>query len=463
MIHLFEHQNKERVDIPLLDLEQFLNEVWNQRAYGRSPTERFREQRLLQLFHPGQAIKARKYVGVILYKGLRINLLPKVFYHPDRTYNTEQLGQINRHLLWWLSYCHKLNFPHHRMGMDTQESDFLEVLIQLFASYTHQLIQKMLYQQFEENSRETHYLKGRLNFNTYAKQNLGTGRWHTFHCSYDAFVLDNKFNQIIKYVCQLLLPATQSRKSKQHLKEILFILSEVRDVKCSYEDCLGVQFNPLFAEFKTVRDYCALFLQNAVSYSYKKDLQLFAFLLPMDAVFEAFISGFIQTELPEISLMTQRSDTYLDQEKKFKLKPDLYIAPRQGAHLIADTKYKLPLNKKQSPQTGIAQADLYQMVSYAVRFQVQRLLLLYPGTIEGCVGHINQIEVEDLLADQQNICIEAHQLPIICHDLLENPSPIKQSLNQCFAETKTELKTVLSRLFEPLDIGPKGVQGEFDQ
>lgn len=55
------------------------------------------------------------------------------------------------------------------------------------------------------------------------------------------------------------------------------------------EQCSRISFNPMFGEFETVRVYCQLFLTNCISFDYKNDLKLFAFLLPMEYVFEDFI------------------------------------------------------------------------------------------------------------------------------------------------------------------------------
>ena len=89
--------------------------------------------------------------------------------------------------------------------------------------------------------------------------------------------------------------------------------------------------------FELVRDYCLLFLSNSISFDYKNDLKLFAFLIPMEYVFEDFVFGFIEKELHEIKAKSQRSDMYLDVEKKFNLKPDLWIQT-PNTSFIADTK-----------------------------------------------------------------------------------------------------------------------------
>lgn len=128
----------------------------------------------------------------------------------------------------------------------------------------------------------------RLNVNEYINENISKGRWHQLNCTYDAFVFDNKFNRIIKYVTTLLFNVTNSQENKKSLREILFILDEVSDQKASAEQCERITFDPMFGEFETVRDYCKLILTNCVSFNYKNELKLFTFLLPMEYVFPRF-------------------------------------------------------------------------------------------------------------------------------------------------------------------------------
>ncbi len=152
--------------------------------------------------------------------------------------------------------------------------------------------------------------------NEYINKNLSTGRWHKPNCTFDAFVFDNEFNRIIKYVATLLFNNTSNQDNKKNLREILFILDEVSDERATAEQC-GISFNPMFGAFETVRDYCHLFLTNCISFDYKNDLKLFCFLLPMEYVFEDFIFGFIDKEIKKVTAKAQRSDTHLDVENVF--------------------------------------------------------------------------------------------------------------------------------------------------
>ena len=449
MINLFEYQNKVDIQDSFEGLEGFLDEIWNSREknsfYSENGNDKIESQRFLQFIHKSNELKSNKYVGVIHYEGNKINLLPKIFFDSEKEYQTNEVNQIQNHILWWLSYCRKIKFPNYQASLGSAKSDFFEVLIYLFSKYTRELLNSSIYQQYEEVNRELSFIKGRLNTYEYINENLSKGKWHKLNCTYDAFVFDNEFNRIIKHVTTLLFNVTSSQDNKKNLREILFILDEVSDERATAEQCSRISFNPMFGEFETVRDYCQLFLTNCISFDYKNDLKLFAFLLPMEYVFEDFIFGFIDKELEKVTAKAQRSDTYLDEGKAFNLKPDLWLKTDHKS-LIADTKYKIVYSDEKDPKKGISQNDLYQMLAYAVRFKVDEIILFYPNTIKQSQEEETELTIKDTLADGKEISIRAFQLPIINREILETDLEVKTDLSDLFASTRQELINKIEKI-----------------
>lgn len=448
MINLYEYQNKQEFNGPFQKLEDFLDDIWRKREkfsyYTEEDSERQEVQQFLQFFHKTKELKSNKYAGVIHFEGEKINLLPKIFFDNSRTSDNDILS-IHNHILWWLSYCRKIKFPNYQTSLGSSKNDFFEILIYLFSKYTIELLSNSVYQNYEEINNELTFIKGRINTNEYITENISKGRWHKLNCTYDSFVVDNSFNRIIKHVTTLLFNATLVTDNKKNLREILFILDEVSDVKVTASDCLNVKFNPLFGEFETVRDYCYLFLNNSISFDYKNDLKLFAFILPMEYVFEDFIFGFINREIEAVKAIPQPQSTYLDQNKSFLLKPDLYI--KIGTkNVIADTKYKIIYNDVRDAKNGISQNDLYQMLAYGVRFEIDEIKLFYPDTIKGYQELENEIIIEDKLANGRKINVKSYQLPIINRQLFDETIDMNIELNKLFLETKFKLKERLEEI-----------------
>jgi 5-methylcytosine-specific restriction enzyme subunit McrC len=437
--NLFEYQNKISINEDFDGLEGFLDDIWLKREKNSFYlNDNIESQRFIQFIHKSQEIKSNKYVGVIQYNGIKINLLPKIFFDPSSEVGENDVNQIQKHILWWLSYCKKIKFPNYNSSLGNSKSDFFEVLIYLFSKYTKELLNSSLYQQYEEVNNELTFMKGRLNINEYINENISKGRWHQLNCTYNAFEFDNEFNRIIKYVSNLLFNVTSSQENKKNLREILFILDDVSDERVSAEQCDRISFNPIFGQFETVRDYCKLFLANCVSFAYKNELKLFAFLIPMEYVFEDFIFGFIEKEIPSIYAKAQRSDIYLDEAKLFNIKPDLFIKTASKS-LIADTKYKIIYSDDNDPKKGISQNDLYQMLAYATRFNVNEIILFYPDTLVQNQNKSDEIIIKDELANSKEISIRVFQLPIINKELLKQDLSIKSDLKETFELTRKNL------------------------
>ena len=117
MINLFEYQNKVNSNPSLDGLEDFLDDIWESREKNSFYLDEENEssQKFLRFIGKTNEIKSNKYVGVIYFNGNKINLLPKIFYDSDRDYSTDEVSQIQNHILWWLSYCRKIKFPNYKL------------------------------------------------------------------------------------------------------------------------------------------------------------------------------------------------------------------------------------------------------------------------------------------------------------------------------------------------------------
>ncbi len=454
MINLFEYQNKVEYPGEIEELELFLDNIWQKRDKSSyfidTEMEKIEVQRFLRVLHKTKEIKSSKYVGVIRFEGQQINLLPKIFYDPQKEYSDSEIAAIHNHILWWLSYCRKVKFPKYQTSLGNIKSDFFEILIYIFSKYTRELLLNSIYQQYEEVDNELSYVKGRVDIAKYIDENISKGRWHKIHCVYDSFEMDNRFNRIVKYVSNLLFNVTGSSENKKYLREILFILDEVSDTRVTAEECLTIPFNPMFTEFEIVRDYCYLFLSNSISVDYKNDLKLFAFLLPMEYVFEDFIFGFIDREIEGVKAFSQSSSKYLDVTENFSLRPDL-ILKTEIKSMIADAKYKIIYSDDSDPKNGIMQNDLYQMLAYAVRYSINEIILFYPNTNTINTNQLNESEIliKDELAGGKDIFIRIYQLPVIARGNLDADVHKGQQLNVIFEKARTRLRERINNiLFE---------------
>ena len=89
------------------------------------------------------------------------------------------------------------------------------------------------------------------------------------------------------------------------------------------------------------------------------------------------------------------------------------------------------------------------MLAYAVRFEVNEIILFYPNTIKQWQEEGTELTIKDALADGKKIFVKAFQLPIINRELLESDIETKTDLSELFESTKIELKNKLEKILVP--------------
>lgn len=356
----------------------YLNSVWQQRPLLLQADEgederRSTQQRFFQL--SGGRISARNYTGFVQFADCRIQVYPRVF----EGRSGFQPAWAVEHVIRWLSYSNRLHFPYAEIPAGLLDADdWLEAFIFLFAYFTLPVVSNTPHYAYEEVTEEMAFMRGQLAMNEYVRNNLATGKHHLMHCRYEPFVYDNLFNRIIKHVSRRLLSFTEKPRNAALLRDILFVLDEVSDAPCTAFDCDRVQLNRLFPEKDQALQLCRWFLQmlytNGANATAQESLCL---LLPMEVIFEEYVAGFISQHFPALKARIQASDEFLAKDARgtsvFQMKHDILI-PNQ---LIIDTKYKF--RQVEDAKQGVSQHDMYQMVSYCYRRNIDRGMLLYPA------------------------------------------------------------------------------------
>ena len=185
MVNLFEYKWNNEIPDTLMDeyFENYLDEIWNARLkvenwyfdeFEESETDTNKQQFIRFRAHK---LSSRNYVGVIRYKDTEINLLPKIFYKKGYDSSNglkptnEEIKNIYLHLLYWLSYSKKIHFPQSLSDLESIEIDnFLEIFILMYATYTRDVLNRYLYQNYHEVNQNTQFIKGRLDVNSYIKK-----------------------------------------------------------------------------------------------------------------------------------------------------------------------------------------------------------------------------------------------------------------------------------------------------
>lgn len=414
---------KNKSDFDIIGFESFLDNLWKIRdtnPLGNNNNDEGLEeetQRFITIYHGKKYLKARNYVGYIKYRNYEFHLLPKIF--PENT----DIPKINRHILWWLSYSQRIKVPRLEATFNQNRWDnFLQILIYLFATHAREQLDKKVYQSYIEKNDEIGFIRGKLNTEAYIKCNIITGRWMYFNCIYELFEMDNLFNRVLKYTCKILLPHA-NEFTKAILRQIIFMLDDVSDGHFNVADCNRIKLNAYYSDLQTILDFCKLFISHSTIYNVNNQLQLFAFLVPMEHVFEEFVCGFLEKHKREIcenlTVNIHGSKKFFEKQKG-DIVPDVEIKFGSDTTIIADAKYKIIYDGKPSRN------DFYQMVSYAIRKKCENIFLFYPKATNEVDNKVYQ--VEDEFTENQIININVRYLPIIQDNENEFPNEVRNQL-----------------------------------
>jgi 5-methylcytosine-specific restriction enzyme subunit McrC len=445
------------------DLEKVLDKIWADRKrfipldslYYKSSSNK---QRFID-FRKNEIVP-RNWIGAIHLRSNNdeyvFNLLPKIFYKEDHALTTKEIDSIFAHVIWWLSVSDKQDYSSMESSLGAIKSDFLEILVWIFSSYTLDVLSTTSYNYYETINEDIETVKGGIDFNKYA-QNFARGEKQKLACVYDSFQYDNQFNRIVKYVSSVLKNFTKNPQTKRNLEEILFILDEVELSIVSVEDCDKVDLNPIYTEFRTILDNCRMFLSSLSVYKWKDDYNVFALLIPSEILFEKFIFSILKSIDRSINnvqdVMASKIGAFAriihnnNQTGELKFKNDIVISFKNCLPIILDCKYKL-INYLDKSATEfeqrykVSQADVYQMASYAIRSKVYNIGLLFPISVEDDLlsDFDFHYEIDDefvINPEQKTIKIKPYKVNIIHEDVLN--INLNDSLENIFKNTKNNI------------------------
>ena len=119
----------------LNELEEFLQENWNQRKALYNDEELYTKQQFLG-FTSRRGISTKNYVGTVVFKGQQLNIYPKMFREEKEDDDTSELdlSHLMGNLIQWLEYCSKFEFPYINIkselkGVDNLKELFITVFV----------------------------------------------------------------------------------------------------------------------------------------------------------------------------------------------------------------------------------------------------------------------------------------------------------------------------------------------
>ncbi|MEO1654238.1 MAG: hypothetical protein AAFU64_11885 [Bacteroidota bacterium] len=340
------------------------------------------------------------------------------------------------HIQYYLHYAYGLNFPFTTPSLPSEQGrEWHEWGMQVMLAYCLHIIRRQPHLRYEEIREESPFLRGKLLIREYFTKKFSKGKFQEFPHQQAHFVFDNTFNRLVKFTAWDICQKGYSPEIHQRAEEIYTLLSAVRLESIHWEEIDQLFDQCIQAEEKLVISFCQMYWQGLVLDSGGSTKPNFAFLLPMERVFEKFIGSFIQEHFPHLDPQEQAQlslGTIKEQaQPAFRLRQDIYL-PKEN--MVIEIKYKI---KNQGKRPGVENPDFYQILSYGLAQSSEQLLLLYPALSNSKNNAASEvITVKSGLLKNQEITVRVFDLLVYLNKWQDLKSELDTSIIQ-------QLRTVL--------------------
>ena len=430
------------------ELDVFLQQNWELRRVLYNDESIYSRQQFIE-FVGKKGVKTKNYVGTIMFKGEQLNIFPKVFGAEKDDFDADNIKSdlLISNLIVWLEYCVKFNYPYISITSELEDSNSLkDLFISIYVKYVHSAMSRGLFYRYEDKTEDERVIKGKINYKDYYSNKFPNGKIDIIQCTHSNYEVDNLVNRIIKYTCKVLINETTANNQRL-LRDVLLVLKDVSDVKCSPYECDKIRFNRKSDYYSIIMSMSKIFLLNRMSNYNEDNSESFCFLFPMEVLYEGFLGGFIQETLGENAIVKlQESKTSLFSnviyaEKKLgkshTMRHDILIEHKHHGLFILDAKYKQISRFENNDRlrdyinSEVSSSDLYQVLEYARKQGVKDVYLLYPMFKGEDVEPYNPYGISDDKTGFNKINVHFIRVPFVFE---ENQEAFKQKIGNAISK-----------------------------
>lgn len=369
-------------------------------------------------------IKTKSWVGVIKYKNLHLEILPKLISEDannDKKISEEERSIILKNLIFMLSYTKNLDIKtNDNAKLSTEKNPFIEILIREFATSLFEALKRLTPKRYVREEENLNYLKGKIKFSENIRYNCTNQA--KFYCEYDEFSENNLLNQLFLFVSTCLYNISNNSYNKKTLKFIINYYSDISFVRFDKFKVRKIKLTRNQELFKKSFNLAKMFVEQTSVDLSKNKFENITLVWDMNKLFEEFIFELIKRKIPECSPIAQKTKRLLrsTQETKRDTKVDILI---QHPQIIIDTKYK-----KFTNFDDISSADIYQVTTYCLLHNYKRAILLYPQYDK---------KVPDICDYQLNCAENNYHIDFCTVNLKNNDLKDKEVQNSIIAKIKS--------------------------
>ena len=323
-------------------------------------------------------IKFASYCGVISLGDLSIEILPKIY-----GVEAGNPGSSRDALIRMLSKTRRLKL--HEVSdakISPQKHNLLDIFILHFCEQLRIQLTRGIIRKYIRREKNLNVLRGKLRVDQQLKHNL-VHRERLF-CQYDELSADNSYNHVLKYVLGILLKMATGNRTLQQVSELRARFESVSNSTVNIPILDSLTFDRLTERYEPVFDQCRYFLEGLYPDVVTGKKNCLSLLFDMNSLFEDYVASELHpvARTQNLQVRKQGPRKYFAVRENsgkhvFSMKPDFsFVNEKKQVVMIADAKWKI-LDEAEK-DLNISQADIYQMGSYASRYEVKSLVLFYP-------------------------------------------------------------------------------------
>ncbi len=327
-------------------------------------------------------IKIQKYVGELeLKSGLRLQILPKIYFGSSED-RTKQV------YLEMLKGTHRLNEKAlSQISLGTGEMELFEAYIRMYLDEAQTLVKRGLRSAYEEKTDNLGCFRGKLQVAGHIRRNIA--HKERFYVTYEEFTKNRPENRLIKTALKKLQKVTTDERNKQDARELLLFFDGIQESMDYRQDFTRIRIDRNSREYEKIMKWTEVILQGKSFLNFSDGIMTRSILFAMEEVFENYVACQIKKYFRENWEVSSQDGSYylFENPRDFHLRPDIVMKKRErNRTVILDTKWKsLPEVKNDGNDwsafrdfRAYVRNDIYQMVTYASRYESEEIWLLYP-------------------------------------------------------------------------------------
>lgn len=312
-------------------------------------------------------IKTNSWVGVIKYKNIQFQILPKLICANDCKEN------ILKNLIFMLSYTKNLDIKtSNEVKLSTSKNPFIEILIREYTKSLFDCLKRSTPKRYVREENNLNYLKGKLKFKENIKYN--NSNQAKFYCEYDEFSENNLLNQLFLFVSTCLYNISNDNNNKKILKFIINYYTNIDFVRFDKFKADKIRLTRNQELFKKPFNLAKMFVEKASVDLSKNKFENISLVWDMNKLFEEFVFEVMKKTNSKWNFTAQKGKKLLDGDNNKKRNTFVDIlAENKEQKIIIDTKYK-----KFANSNDFSNVDVFQVSTYCLLYNANHAIILYP-------------------------------------------------------------------------------------